>query len=138
MLFARHDRAFTGAGIDSVRSLFIAAGANSRDPENLDPDVLYPLADAVSVRRDRVFIERKYEGATFPDGTPIRFPKSTLRTRRYDLDVAHPGLFERITDEIDELLAGNPSTSAREGAQRQAGGRGARLITAPLLRRVAR
>jgi len=33
------------------RKFFVAAGANSRDPENLDPDVLYPLADAVSVRR---------------------------------------------------------------------------------------
>ena len=62
MLFARHDRAFAGAGIDSVRNLFIAAGANSRDPENLDPDVLYPLADAVSVRRDRVVHRARVRG----------------------------------------------------------------------------
>jgi superfamily II DNA or RNA helicase len=114
MLFGRHDRAFTGAGIDSVRNLFVAAGANSRDPENLDPDVLYPLADAVSVRRDRVFIEREYEDATFPDGTPVRFPKPTLRTRRYDLDAAHPGLFEHITDEIDALTMARYRPSAYE------------------------
>ena len=114
MLFGRHDRAFASAGIDSVRNLFVAAGANSRDPENLDPDVLYPLADAVSVRRDRVFIEREYEGATFPDGTPVRFPKPTLRTRRYDLDAAHPGLFERITDEIDALTMARYRPSAFE------------------------
>jgi superfamily II DNA or RNA helicase len=114
MLFGRHDKAFASAGIDSVRNLFIAAGANSRDPENLDPDVLYPLADAVSVRRDRVFIEREYEGATFPDGTPVRFPKPTLRTRRYDLDAAHPGLFERITDEIDALTMARYRPSAFE------------------------
>lgn len=114
MLFARHDRAFTGAGIDSVRDLFLAAGANSRDPENLDPDVLYPLADAVSVRRDRVFIEREYEDVTFPDGTPVRFPKPTLRTRRYDLDAAHPNLFERITDEIDALTMARYRPSAFE------------------------
>ncbi len=114
MLFGRHDRAFSSAGIDSVRNLFIAAGANSRDPENLDPDVLYPLADAVSVRRDRVFIEREYEGATFPDGTPVRFPKPTLHTRRYDLDAAHPGLFERITDEIDALTMARYRPSAFE------------------------
>jgi superfamily II DNA or RNA helicase len=103
MLFARHDKALASAGIDSIRDLFVAAGANSRDPENLNPDILYPLADAVSVRRDRVFIEREYEDATFPNGTPVRFPKPILRTRRYDLDGAHPGLFERITDEIDAL-----------------------------------
>jgi superfamily II DNA or RNA helicase len=114
MLFGRHDRAFASAGIDSVRNLFVAAGANSRDPENLDPDVLYPLADAVSVRRDRVFIEREYEGATFPDGTPVRFPKPTLHTRRYDLDAAHPGLFERITDEIDALTMARYRPSAFE------------------------
>jgi superfamily II DNA or RNA helicase len=114
MLFGRHDRAFSGAGIDSVRNLFIAAGANSRDPENLDPDVLYPLADAVSVRRDRVFIEREYEDATFPDGTPVRFPKPTLRTRRYDLDAAHPGLFGDITNEIDALTMARYRPSAYE------------------------
>ena len=55
MLFAHHDRAFASIGIPSARKLFVAAGANSRDPENLDPDLLFPLADAVSVRRDRRF-----------------------------------------------------------------------------------
>lgn len=103
MLFARHDRAFSSSGIDSVRGLFLAAGANERDPEGLSPDVLYPLADAVSVRRDRAFIERAYESATFPDGTPVRFPKPSLRTHRYDLDAAHPGLFESIAEGIDGL-----------------------------------
>ena len=114
MLFARHDRAFAAAGIDSVRGLFVAAGANSRDPENLDPDVLYSLADAVSVRRDRTFIEREYEHATFPDGTPVRFPRPILRTRRYDLDAADPGFFVRITDEIDALTMARYRPSAFE------------------------
>jgi len=114
MLFGRHDRAFTAVGIDSVRNLFIAAGANSRDADSLDPDVLYPLADAVSVRRDRVFIEREYEDATFPNGTPVKFPKPTLRTRRYDLDTAHPGLFETITDQIDALTMARYRPSAYE------------------------
>ena len=80
MLFARHDRAFAANGIRSVRELFVAPGANERDPENLDPDVLFPLADAVSVRRDRRFIEEHYPGATFPDGTPVRFPEPQPRT----------------------------------------------------------
>ena len=48
MLFARHDRAFARCGIASVRHLFLAAGANERDPESLNPDVLFPLADAVA------------------------------------------------------------------------------------------
>lgn len=114
MLFARHDRAFAAAGIDSIRSLFVAAGASSRDPEGLDPDVLYPLADAISVRRDRAFIEREYAGATFSDGTLVRFPTPILRTRRYDLDAAHPGLFAGITDEIDALTMARYRPSAFE------------------------
>lgn len=112
MLFARHDRAFSPSGIDSVRGLFLEAGANERDPENLSPEVLYPLADAVSVRRDRAFIERAYEDATFPDGTPVRFPEPSLRTHRYDLDAAHPGLFESVADQIDGLTMARYRPSA--------------------------
>lgn len=103
MLFARHDRAFAGMGIPSLRELFVRAGANERDPESLDPDLLFPIADAVSVRRDRAFIQKHYAEETFPDGTPVRFPKPTLETRRYDLDEAHPGLFADITSQIEQL-----------------------------------
>lgn len=120
MLFARHDRAFASVGIDSVRNLFLAAGANERDPESLSPDVLYPLADAVSVRRDRVFIERAYEGATFSNGTPVRFPTPRLRTHRYDLDAAHPGLFEAIAERIDALAMARYRPSAFDLAGEEA------------------
>ncbi len=47
MLFARHDRALAAAGIDSIRAEFLAAGANERDAERLNPDRLFRLADAV-------------------------------------------------------------------------------------------
>lgn len=103
MLFARHDRALTGSGIDSIRRLFVEAGANERDPESLNPEVLFPLADALSVRRDREFIESEYAGQQFPDGTPVRFPAPRLTTERYDLDAGHPGLFDAIAAEIDGL-----------------------------------
>lgn len=114
MLFARHDRAFAAKGIPSIREIFVRAGANARDPENLNPDVLFPLADAVSVRRDRRFIEEHYAGATFPDGTPVRFPKPILKTARYDLDDAHPGLFEEITDSIAQLAMARYRPTAYE------------------------
>ncbi len=116
MLFARHDRAFAAIGIDSVRDLFTQAGANHRDPEDLSPDVLFPLADAVSVRRDRAFIEREYAGERFPNGLPVRFPTPILQTRRYDLDAAHPGLFDLITDRIDALTMARYRPSAYEVA----------------------
>ena len=112
MLFARHDKAFAASGIDSVRALFVAAGANQRDPEALDPDVLFPLADAVSVRRDRAFIESEYAGQQFADGTPVRFPTPRLTTRRYDLDAPHPGLLDRIATAIDALTMARYRPSA--------------------------
>ncbi|MGH2878887.1 MAG: helicase-related protein [Solirubrobacteraceae bacterium] len=114
MLFARHDRAFAPYGIDSVRELFVAAGANQRDPESLSPDVLFPLADAVSVRRDRAFIEAEYSGQQFVDGTPVRFPTPRLQTVRYDLDGFHPGLLERIAEAIDGLTMARYRPSAYE------------------------
>ncbi len=103
MTFARHDRAFAGNGIPSLRELFKNAGANSRDPENLNPDVLFPLADLVSVRRDRRFIQSRYPGVTFPDGTPVSFPTPALDTARYDIDRAYPGLVSEITALIGGL-----------------------------------
>jgi superfamily II DNA or RNA helicase len=103
LLFARHDRAFDAIGIPSARKLFERAGANERDPENLDPSVLFPLADAVSVRRDREFIQQRYPDEVFPDGTPVRFPTPRLTTLRYDLDDAHPGLFHAIVTDIGAL-----------------------------------
>ena len=105
MAFARHDQAFAPNGISSLRHLFLNAGANERDPENLNPDVLFPLADMVSVRRDRRFIESRYPGATFPDGTPVTFPTPYLTTERYDLDDAYPDLVKEITSRVSALCA---------------------------------
>ena len=103
MAFAHHDRAFASYGIPSLRRLFQQAGANERDPENLNPDVLFSLADMVSVRRDRRFIQQRYGDETFPDGTPVSFPTPTLSTERYDLDTAHPHLVQTITTQIERL-----------------------------------
>ncbi|MDP9224728.1 MAG: SNF2-related protein, partial [Actinomycetota bacterium] len=114
MAFARHDRAFAASGIQSIRELFVRAGANERDPESLNPDALFPIADAVSVRRDRRFIEEHYPGATFPDGTPVRFPTPILSTIRYDLDAAHPGVFDDIIGGIADLAMARYRPSAYE------------------------
>lgn len=122
MLFARHDRGLASVGIGSIRDVFVRAGANARDPENLDPDVLFPVADAVSVRRDRRFIEQHYPDATFPDGTPVRFPRPHLSTERYDLDATDPGLFTDIVGRIDKLTMARYRPSAYEvGREREAG-----------------
>lgn len=137
MLFAQHDRAFAATGIPSLRELFQAAGANERDPENLSPDLLFPLADAVSVRRDRRFIQEHYPGATFPDGTPVKFPEPVPETRRYDLDAVVPGLFEEITGRIErlEMARYQPSKWLLDGAEISAEGQLAGLLKSQLLKR---
>ena len=114
MLFARHDRALVRAGIDSIRALFVAAGANARDAELLDPDRLFPLADAVSVRRDRAFIVSNYPNSVFADGTPVRFPTPVLRTRRYGIDDVWPGLVARVSAAIGALSMARYRPSAFE------------------------
>jgi hypothetical protein len=122
MLFARHDRALVTSGIDSIRALFVAAGANSRDAELLDPDRLFPLADAVSVRRDRTFIVNNYPNSTFIDGTPVRFPTPVLRTRRYAIDDVWPGLVTRVSAAIGALSMARYRPSAFEhGSAEDAG-----------------
>ena len=112
MTFARHDRAFSPWGIESLKDLFMEAGANQRDAENLDPDVLFELADMVSVRRDRRFIARHYPNATFPDGTPVQFPAPVLSVERYDLDTAHPNLVSDITSRLGQLTMARYRPSA--------------------------
>jgi len=102
MLFARHDGAFAESlGIRDLRQFFRDAGAN--DPELISPHRLFPLIDAVAVRRDRRFLQQHYAGDTFPDGTPVRFPEPIFEEKRYDLDEAYPGVFHRIVATIDSL-----------------------------------
>jgi hypothetical protein len=137
MLFAHHDRAFAPNGIPSVRRLFVAAGAGSRDPESLDPDLLFPIADAISVRRDRAFIQTRYPGEVFADGTPVRFPEPIPATRRYDLDAQHPGLVHAVVDEIQALEMARYRPSAwlvhpvEDTAEAQLGG----LLQSQILKR---
>ena len=137
MAFARHDRAFAGHRIRSLRKLFLDAGANEREPENLNPDALFKLADLVSVRRDRRFIEERYPGATFPDGTPVRFPIPELTTARYNLDAAYPGLVAEITGAIEELkMARYRPSTYRSGGDESASELGlAGLLRSGILKR---
>lgn len=103
LLFARHDSAFNGEPlrIPSIRKFFGEAGAS--DSENLSEAKLFPLIDALTVRRDRAFIKDQYSNEKFGDGTPVKFPEPELHERRYDLDSAHPGIVQFIYDGIEAL-----------------------------------
>ena len=112
LLFGRHDSTFNGEPlrIPSLRKFFAEAGASKS--ENLSEAKLFPLIDALTVRRDRAFIKERYRNERFTDGTLVKFPEPELHERRYDLDRAHPGLVQAIYDGIDGLTMARYCLSA--------------------------
>ena len=70
MVFARHDRAFAPMGIPSARELFVRAGANEHDPENLDPDVLFPWPTSSACDATDVSLSRTIPAPHFPTVRP--------------------------------------------------------------------
>ena len=103
LLFARHDGAFADAPlrIPSLRKFFTSAGANNT--EELSEPQLFPLIDALTVRRDRRFVVSRYRNERFKDGTRVVFPEPKLEERRYDLDDAYPDLVTEISKDIGAL-----------------------------------
>ena len=103
MLFARHDGAFADAPlrIPSLRKFFFASGANQ--PEDISESRLFPLVDALTVRRDRKFVVNQYPNERFKDGTEVKFPTPQLLEHRYDLDATYPELVKDIAGHIDGL-----------------------------------
>ena len=75
LLFGRHDSAFNRdpLKIPSLRKFFADAGASQS--ENLSEAKLFPLIDALTVRRDRAFIKERYRNEGFADGVPVKFPE---------------------------------------------------------------
>ncbi len=112
LLFARHDSAFNGEPlrIPSLRKFFAESGASKS--ENISEAKLFPLIDALTVRRDRAFIKERYRNERFADGTPVKFPEPELHECRYDLDSAHPGIVQSIYDGIDGLTMARYRLSA--------------------------
>lgn len=103
--FLKQDSALAGHGIVDLRRAFRAAAR--QDPANLSPDELYPIIDAVTVKRTRGFVKRHYAGETIrgPDGVlrPVVFPKAVALTLRYSLDTLAPGLFDALADALDPV-----------------------------------
>ena len=82
------------------------------ETEHLSEEKLFPLLDALTVRRDRAFIKEHYGNKRFSDGTVVKFPEPELHERRYDLDSTHPGIFQDIADGIDKLTMARYRLSA--------------------------
>ena len=71
-----------------------------QDPFDLNPDLLYPILDATTVKRTRHFVKKYYgdNHIKLPDGTEalIQFPKPTPSSINYSLDQVLPGFLGRL------------------------------------------
>ena len=100
---------------------------------------LFPLIDALTVRRDRAFIEERYPNERFADGTRVSFPNPELHERRYDLDGAHPGIVQAVYNAIDSLTMARYRPTAYRldrqagSASEESAGRTAAVATAQAL-----
>ncbi len=100
--FVRNDAAFADIGIPSMRDRF--AEAMAQNPDDLTPEQLFDIIDAVAVRRPRSFVKRYYSNDVVPiDGidTQITFPTPRVLKMSYDLDAVLPGFFDRIARALD-------------------------------------
>jgi superfamily II DNA or RNA helicase len=92
--FIRNDASFLEAGIPSLRKHF--KEANAEDPDDLSPDKLFDVLDAVAVRRTRRFVKRFYPNEKIRRGDQeitITFPQPEVLRETYELDSLRPGFF---------------------------------------------
>jgi len=108
--FLANDAAFADVGIRSLRDHF--AEAMAMNPDDLSPEHLFDVLDAVAVRRTRPFVKRYYPNDTVagPDGRPvlISFPQPRVLKVGYDLDKVLPGFFDRFAHSLDGSAALGP------------------------------
>jgi hypothetical protein len=100
--FVRQDAAFADKGIRSLKDRF--QSAMNEDPDNLQPDVLFDILDATTVRRTRSFVIAYYpnDRVRGPNGVdvPVKFPKPHLQRVDYSLDAVLPGFFDEFADAL--------------------------------------
>lgn len=118
--FLRNDAEFADAGIGSLRDHF--AHAVALNPDDLTPEHLFDVLDAVAVRRTRSFVKRFYPNDTVRIGgndTPIIFPTPRVRKVSYDLDAVLPGFFDRFAAALDtdpDAESGSPDADGADGS----------------------
>lgn len=100
--FIKNDAAFADSGIRSLRDHF--GEAMAMNPDDLSPEHLFDVLDAIAVRRTRPFVKRFYPNDTVViDGqvTTITFPTPRVRKVAYKLDDVLPGFFDRFAHALE-------------------------------------
>jgi hypothetical protein len=100
--FVKQDAVLADRGVLSIRERF--EDGMREDPFNLNPDTLFPIIDATTVKRTRQFIKKHYENdlIRLADGSlaPIRFPKPIPSSIGYDLEQVLPGFLGELEDAL--------------------------------------
>ena len=110
--FLRNDAVFADAGIRSLRDHF--ANAMALNPDDLTPEHLFDVLDAVAVRRTRSFVKRFYPNDTIKVGgkdQAIVFPTPRVRKMDYKLDDVLPGFFDRFARSLDPEASADDSNA---------------------------
>ena len=110
--FLKSDSAFADVGILSLRDHF--ARAMAMNPDDLSPEYLFDILDAVAVRRTRPFVKRYYPADTLSiDGrqVPISFPTPRVIKVDYDLEEVLPDFFPRFARALDGPVPGGSAAS---------------------------
>ena len=145
--FVKQDAAFADKGITSLKERFRTAEAEN--PDELRPDVLFDILDAVTVRRTRNFVKRYYPNDRIPgpDGAdvPISFSRPHVKkVGDYELESAMPGFladFEEALmpergDPLLDLARYSPSRYLRQTPDEQREAALVGLLRSGLLKRL--
>lgn len=96
--YMKQDTKLAEYGIRSVRERFLQAMRS--DPTSVNPDILYPVIDATTVKRTRQFIRDNYPGDMVMDDdnvlVPISFPEPVAITVRYGVEKLESKLYDLI------------------------------------------
>ena len=145
-LFVADDGQFINIGIPSLREHFQQAARTN--PDDLSPDQLFDIIDAVAVRRTRSFVKTFFKSDTIMVNgiaQTIEFPQPEVKALNYSLTAALPtGFFDQFrhamsTDDPTDptalsFIRYNPERLLLVGTNPQ-GGKLAGLVQSSLLKR---
>jgi hypothetical protein len=93
--FIVHDDEFAEIGIPSLSGHFRAL--DKMDTDDLSPELLFDILDAVAVRRTRQFVRQHYVGQRIDkSGATLVFPEPVVRRVDYDLAPVLEGFFDEF------------------------------------------
>jgi len=100
--FLKQDSALIDIGIKSIKDKFQLA--TDINPFDLNPDILYPIIDATTVKRPRRFIKKYYPKDTIPNDegkpVPINFAKPIPQTLKYEFNQYLREFVEKFEDAL--------------------------------------